>query len=51
LAPVLEKPYSVLAWIQAFFGFETDVGKCPGIFRLVLQVEGLAARLKCLGVS
>jgi heterodisulfide reductase subunit A-like polyferredoxin len=29
-----------LAWIQAFFGFKTDVGKCSGIFRLVLQDDG-----------
>lgn len=31
----LQKPYQDLAWIQAFFKFDTNVGHASGIFRLV----------------
>ncbi|KAF4592656.1 FAD/NAD(P)-binding domain-containing protein [Pleurotus pulmonarius] len=31
----LQRPYPDLAWIQAFFSFDTDVGICSGIVRLV----------------
>lgn len=31
----LQRPYTDVAWIQAFFSFETHVGICSGIFRLV----------------
>jgi ketosteroid isomerase-like protein len=36
----LQQPYPDLAWIQAFFTFETDVGLCSGIVRLVPVPQG-----------
>jgi len=33
--PAFEKPYYDLAWIQAFFSFESAIGPASGIFRLV----------------
>ncbi|KZT24304.1 FAD/NAD(P)-binding domain-containing protein [Neolentinus lepideus HHB14362 ss-1] len=39
----LERPYPDLAWIQALFKFETDVGKGSGVFRLVPLPESNGA--------
>ena len=36
----LQRPYEDLAWINAFFNFETDVGIGFGIFRLVPTANG-----------
>ncbi|KAG1751335.1 uncharacterized protein EDB91DRAFT_1297935 [Suillus paluster] len=36
----LQKPFPDLAWIQAFFGFETTVGIASGVFRLVPLADG-----------
>ncbi|KAH7918208.1 FAD/NAD(P)-binding domain-containing protein [Leucogyrophana mollusca] len=36
----LEKPYPDIAWIQAFFDFETAVGVASGVFRLVPVADG-----------
>jgi hypothetical protein len=36
----LQQPYPDLAWIQALFEFETDVGLASGIFRLVPTSDG-----------
>jgi hypothetical protein len=40
LAPVFEQPMLDMAWITGFFTFETDVGFCSGIFRLVPTLDG-----------
>ncbi|KZT00877.1 FAD/NAD(P)-binding domain-containing protein [Laetiporus sulphureus 93-53] len=37
---VLRTPYPDLAWIQAFFDFDTEVGIGLGIFRLVPTADG-----------
>ncbi|KAK2462191.1 hypothetical protein APHAL10511_005779 [Amanita phalloides] len=37
----LQRPYPDLAWINAFFDFETDVGIGFGIFRLVPTANGV----------
>lgn len=37
----LYRPYPDLAWIQALFEFETDVGVGSGIFRLVPAADGI----------
>ncbi|KAF9813360.1 hypothetical protein IEO21_05652 [Rhodonia placenta] len=37
---VLKQPYPDLAWIQAFFDFETDTGIGSGVFRLVPTADG-----------
>ncbi|KAF7773525.1 hypothetical protein Agabi119p4_5692 [Agaricus bisporus var. burnettii] len=39
LAPVFARPMPDLAWITGFFTFETDVGFCSGIFRLVPTLD------------
>lgn len=31
----LQQPYPDIAWIQAFFNFDTNVGQASGVFRLV----------------
>ena len=36
----LQRPYEDLAWINAFFDFETDIGIGFGIFRLVPTANG-----------
>ncbi|KAG1751336.1 FAD/NAD(P)-binding domain-containing protein [Suillus paluster] len=36
----LQRPYPDLAWIQAFFDFETTVGIASGVFRLVPLADG-----------
>ncbi|OAX37347.1 FAD/NAD(P)-binding domain-containing protein, partial [Rhizopogon vinicolor AM-OR11-026] len=36
----LQRPYPDLAWIQAFFDFETTVGLASGVFRLVPLADG-----------
>ena len=36
----LQQPYPDLAWIQALFEFETNVGLCSGVVRLVPQADG-----------
>ena len=36
----LQRPFPDLAWIQAMFEFETNVGPCSGIVRLVPQASG-----------
>ena len=36
----LQQPFPDIAWIQAFFEFETLVGLCSGIFRLVPLSDG-----------
>ncbi|KAJ7178918.1 hypothetical protein C8R46DRAFT_1071884 [Mycena filopes] len=36
----LKRPYPDIAWIQAMFAFETSVGLCSGVFRLVPQKDG-----------
>lgn len=36
----LQQPYPDLAWIQALFEFETDVGLGSGVFRLVPTSDG-----------
>lgn len=36
----LQRPYPDLAWIQAVFEFETDVGLASGVFRLVPTTGG-----------
>lgn len=36
----LQQPYPDLAWIQAFFEFETVVGLASGVFRLVPMSDG-----------
>ncbi|KAI0638753.1 FAD/NAD-P-binding domain-containing protein [Trametes polyzona] len=36
----LESPYPDLAWILGQFTFESEVGKCSGIFRLVPTADG-----------
>ncbi|KAI0364911.1 FAD/NAD-P-binding domain-containing protein [Pilatotrama ljubarskyi] len=35
-----ESPYPDLAWILAHFTFETDIGLCSGIFRLIPTADG-----------
>ncbi|PCH33003.1 FAD/NAD(P)-binding domain-containing protein [Wolfiporia cocos MD-104 SS10] len=37
----LQQPYPDLAWIQAFFDFETSVGIGSGVFRLVPTASGI----------
>ena len=39
MAPSIVRPYPDLAWIMAFFTFETDVGLASGIFRLVPTLD------------
>lgn len=39
LAPVFARPMPDLVWITGFFTFETDVGFCSGIFRLVPTLD------------
>ncbi|KAG2078548.1 FAD/NAD(P)-binding domain-containing protein [Suillus decipiens] len=36
----LQRPYPDIAWIQAFFDFETTVGIASGVFRLVPLANG-----------
>ncbi|KAG1751337.1 uncharacterized protein EDB91DRAFT_1243608 [Suillus paluster] len=36
----LQRPFPDLAWIQAFFDFETTVGIASGVFRLVPLADG-----------
>ncbi|KIK43949.1 hypothetical protein CY34DRAFT_803284 [Suillus luteus UH-Slu-Lm8-n1] len=36
----LQRPYPDIAWIQAFFDFETTVGIASGVFRLVYLADG-----------
>jgi hypothetical protein len=36
----LQRPYPDIAWIQAFFDFETTVGIASGVFRLVPLADG-----------
>ncbi|KAK2460133.1 hypothetical protein APHAL10511_007812 [Amanita phalloides] len=36
----LQRPYPDLAWIQSLFEFETDVGLCSGVVRLIPHVDG-----------
>ncbi|KAF8333879.1 hypothetical protein F5887DRAFT_991728 [Amanita rubescens] len=36
----LQRPFPDLAWIQALFEFETTVGLCSGVVRLVPQADG-----------
>jgi phosphoglycerate dehydrogenase-like enzyme len=36
----LQRPYPDLAWIQALFEFETNVGLCSGVVRLVPHADG-----------
>ncbi|OAX37348.1 FAD/NAD(P)-binding domain-containing protein [Rhizopogon vinicolor AM-OR11-026] len=36
----LQRPYPDLAWIQAFFDFETTVGLTSGVFQLVPLADG-----------
>ena len=36
----LQQPFPDVAWIQAFFEFQTPVGLCSGIFRLVPLSDG-----------
>ena len=36
----LQQPYPDIAWIQGFFDFETQVGICSGVFRLVPTSTG-----------
>lgn len=40
LAPVLSWPMLDIAWITGLFTFETDVGFCSGVFRLVPTLDG-----------
>ncbi|KAF8629969.1 hypothetical protein AX17_005535 [Amanita inopinata Kibby_2008] len=35
----LQRPYPDIAWIQSVFQFETDVGLCSGVVRLVPQSD------------
>jgi len=36
----LQQPYEDIAWIQAFFNFDTNVGHASGVFRLVPLPDG-----------
>ncbi|KIJ68134.1 hypothetical protein HYDPIDRAFT_107789 [Hydnomerulius pinastri MD-312] len=36
----LQRPYEDIAWIQAFFDFDTNVGHASGVFRLVPFPDG-----------
>ncbi|KAJ7639050.1 hypothetical protein FB45DRAFT_740642 [Roridomyces roridus] len=36
----LKRPYPDVAWIEAMFSFETNIGLASGVFRLVPQKEG-----------
>ncbi|KAJ7068507.1 hypothetical protein C8F01DRAFT_1247008 [Mycena amicta] len=36
----LQRPYADLVWIEAMFNFESNVGLCSGVFRLVPQKSG-----------
>jgi hypothetical protein len=36
----LQQPYPDIAWIQALFEFETNIGLCSGVFRLVPMSNG-----------
>ncbi|KAI0055332.1 FAD/NAD(P)-binding domain-containing protein [Artomyces pyxidatus] len=36
----LQKPYSDIAWIQAFFSFDTQAGTASGVLRLVPTANG-----------
>ncbi|KAJ7490350.1 hypothetical protein B0H11DRAFT_2010164 [Mycena galericulata] len=36
----LKRPYADLVWIEAMFGFETNIGLASGVFRLIPQKEG-----------
>lgn len=36
----LQRPYQDIAWIQAFFNFDTNVGHASGVFRLVPLLDG-----------
>jgi hypothetical protein len=38
--PALQKPFPDLIWIIATFEFDTQVGPCTGVFRLVPTVNG-----------
>ena len=40
-SPVLLKPYPDIAWIQALFNFETEVGKGSGVIRIVPTGSGV----------
>nr|GAT58193.1 predicted protein [Mycena chlorophos] len=44
----LGRPYPDLVWIQAMFTFETTVGLCSGVFRLIPQPNGGAWKAHCL---
>jgi hypothetical protein len=37
----LQRPYEDIAWIQAFFKFDTNVGHASGVFRLVPLPDGV----------
>lgn len=37
----LQRPYEDIAWIQALFNFDTDVGHASGVFRLVPLPDGV----------
>ncbi|KAF9007494.1 hypothetical protein BDQ17DRAFT_1388982 [Cyathus striatus] len=43
---VISQPYEDLAWIMGYFTFETRVGSCSGIFRLVPYAETPSGTLK-----
>ena len=36
----LQRPFPDLAWIQVLFEFETNIGLCSGVVRLVPQADG-----------
>jgi hypothetical protein len=40
VAPELSQPFPDVAWIHAFFLFETPVGRGSGVFRLVPDAKG-----------
>jgi hypothetical protein len=40
VAPQLSRPFPDVAWIHAFFVFETRVGRGSGVFRLVPDAKG-----------
>jgi hypothetical protein len=40
VAPELSRPFSDVAWIHAFFVFETPIGRGSGVFRLVPDATG-----------
>ncbi|KAF9448562.1 FAD/NAD(P)-binding domain-containing protein [Macrolepiota fuliginosa MF-IS2] len=44
--PVLQRPYPDIVWIQALFKFETKVGYCSGVVRLLPTKQGDGIRWK-----